>query len=43
MLQTEDEPPNQGSSILATMGWTWNNRNADRKTVVAKSGIEKAP
>jgi hypothetical protein len=35
VLHTEDDPPNQGKIILATTGWIWNSRKAERKTVVA--------
>ena len=37
VLQTDDDPPNHGKIIFATIGWIWNSRNADRKTVVAKT------
>jgi hypothetical protein len=40
-LQTEDEPPNHGRIILATMDWIWNSWKADRKTVTAKMGMEE--
>src|SRR4051812_1372901 len=34
-VQTAADPPNHGRMILATSGWTWNSRNAERKTVMA--------
>lgn len=39
VLHTDDEPPNQGRIIFATMGWIWNSRKAERKTVTANSGV----
>jgi hypothetical protein len=39
VLHTDDDPPNQGRIIFATIGWIWNSRKAERKTVAAKSGI----
>jgi hypothetical protein len=35
-LQTEDESPNHGRIIFATIGWTWKSRKADRKAVAEK-------
>jgi hypothetical protein len=29
-------PPNHGKSNLPIMGWIWNNKNAEIKTLVAK-------
>jgi hypothetical protein len=35
VVHTAAEPPNQGRMIFAMIGWTSNNRNADRKIVAA--------
>jgi hypothetical protein len=34
VLQTDDEPPNQGKIILAITGCTSNSRKADKKIVM---------
>src|SRR2546425_13241981 len=36
VVQTAGAPPNHGSSLLARMSWTWNNRKAPRKTAMPK-------
>jgi hypothetical protein len=33
VLQTAEEPPNQGRIIFAMTGWTSNRRKAERKIV----------
>jgi exosome complex RNA-binding protein Rrp4 len=39
VLHTDEDPPNHGRIILATTGWIWNSKKAERKTVVAKRPI----
>jgi len=38
VFQTIGEPPSSGSTILATMGWTRNNRKALTNSVDVNSG-----
>ncbi len=40
VVQTPGVEPNQGRMYLAMIGWTWNRRNALRKTVSPRRKIE---